>query len=326
MIDDKIELIRGCMKKISVVIPCYNSENTIKDVIDETEKHLKERLSQYDYEFILINDCSKDNTIEVLKKLTEQNSRIIALDFAKNFGQHAALLAGFREVSGDYIICLDDDGQMPIESIYDMVMMLIGDTDVVQGRYQKTKQSLFRRFGSKVNAVMAETLINKPKGLEMNSFWGAKRYVIDEIARYEGPYPYIAGLILRTTSKIDNLDVKHRSRTSGSSGYTLFRLIRLWMNGFTAFSEKPLRVVSYFGILCSILGFVYALIIIIRKVLNPEIEVGYSSTICIILFVGGVIMLSLGIMGEYLGRSYISINNSPQYVIREKHKKKDGNG
>ena len=310
------------MKKISIVIPCYNSENTIEDVVKETENHLKERLSEYDYEFILINDCSKDNTIDVISRLSEKNRKVTAIDFAKNFGQHAALLAGFRELDGDYVVCLDDDGQMPIESIYDMIMMLKGDIDVVQGRYQKTKQSLFRRFGSKVNALMAEALINKPKGLEMNSFWGAKRYVTDEIAKYEGPYPYIAGLILRTTSKIANIDVKHRSRTSGSSGYTLFRLIRLWMNGFTAFSEKPLRVVSYFGMTCSVLGFIYAIIIIIKKLVNPAIEVGYSSTICIMLFIGGVIMMSLGIMGEYLGRTYISINNSPQYVIRKKHKKK----
>ncbi len=310
------------MEKISIVIPCYNSENTITGVIKETEEHLRSKLSKYDYEFILINDCSKDNTIRVIKALSDENKKIAVIDFAKNFGQHAALLAGFREVSGDYIVCLDDDGQMPIESIYDMIMMLKGEIDVVQGRYQKTKQSLFRRFGSKVNALMAQILINKPKDLEMNSFWGAKRYVIDEIARYEGPYPYIAGLILRTTSKIANLDVKHRSRTSGSSGYTLFRLIRLWMNGFTAFSEKPLRVVSYFGMTCSVLGFIYAIVIILRKIINPAVEVGYSSTICIILFIGGVIMMSLGIMGEYLGRSYICINNSPQYVIREKYKKK----
>ena len=251
--------------KISIVIPCYNSEKTIEDVIEETRSHIKEKLGGYDYEFILVNDCSSDDTIRVLRALSDSDDRITVIDFAKNFGQHAALLAGFREVSGEYVVCLDDDGQMPIESIHDMVRMLEGDIDVVQGRYQKTRQSLFRRIGSRVNALMAEMLLDKPKDLEMNSFWGAKRYVTDEIARYEGPYPYIAGLILRTTSKIANLDVVHRSRTSGSSGYTFFRLIRLWMNGFTAFSEKPLRIVSYFGIICSVIGFIFAIITFIRK-------------------------------------------------------------
>lgn len=304
--------------KISIVIPCYNSEKTISGVIKETEEHIMNKLSEYDYEFILVNDCSKDNTADVIMKLSEKNEKIVAIDFAKNFGQHAALLAGFRESSGDYIVCLDDDGQMPIESICDMIRMLEGDIDVVQGKYQKTKQNLFRRMGSRVNALMAELLLNKPKDLEMNSFWGAKKYVIEEIARYEGPYPYIAGLILRTTSKIANIEVKHRSRQEGNSGYTFLRLIRLWMNGFTAFSEKPLRIVSFLGFFCSVLGFIFAIITVIRKIINPAVEIGYSSTICIILVIGGVIMMSLGIMGEYLGRAYICINNSPQYVIRKK--------
>ncbi|MBR6403566.1 MAG: glycosyltransferase family 2 protein [Eubacterium sp.] len=309
---------------ISIVIPCYNSESTISDVVGETQKHLKEKLSEYNYEFILINDCSKDNTIGVLSSLCEKDERITAIDFAKNFGQHAALLAGFREAQGDYVVCLDDDGQMPIESICEMIEALKGDIDVVQGRYQKTKQSLFRRLGSKVNALMAEMLINKPKELEMNSFWGAKKYVIKEIAKYEGPYPYIAGLILRTTSKIANIDVKHRARTRGNSGYTLFGLIKLWMNGFTAFSVIPLRIATYSGMICAILGFIMGIVEIIRKIMNPAMTMGYASTITIILFIGGMIMMMLGIIGEYVGRTYISINRAPQYVVKRKWDKRDG--
>ncbi|MGN0495453.1 MAG: glycosyltransferase family 2 protein [Lachnospiraceae bacterium] len=303
-------------KTISFVIPCYNSELTIEDVVEEIFLRMNE-LQQYDEEIILINDCSKDNTYAVLCKLCESNKKIKAINFTKNFGQHAAIMAGFQYVNGDYVICLDDDGQMPLESIPEMMECLENGYDVVSGLYKNVHQSLYRRIGSKINAFMCELLINKPRDITMNSFWGAHRFVIDEMVKYQGAYPYIGGLILRTTNNICNIEVEHRDRLVGNSGYSFLKLIKLWMNGFTAFSQKPLQFASMCGFTCSALGLIFAVVTVIRKLLNPSILTGYSSLIAVILFTGGLNMLLLGMLGEYIGRMYICMNQAPQYVIRE---------
>lgn len=306
-------------EKISFVIPCYRSESTLEGVVNEVIGEIGKSLPQFDYEFVLVNDCSPDNTIDVIRRLCSDNPKIKGVDFARNFGQHSALLAGFRRVTGDYVVCLDDDGQMPIESIKDLIAELKDDADCVMGSYPETKQTVFRRIGSRINAKMNEILLNKPKGIEMNSFWGARRFVIDEIARYDGPYPYVGGLILRTTSHLKNISVQHRSRTEGQSGYTFIKLIKLWLNGFTAFSEKPLRIASFCGFLFAILGFIMMIVTFVHKLVNPDVTMGYSSIVCIILFLSGIIMLMLGLIGEYIGRSYISINRAPQYVVRDEY-------
>lgn len=309
--------MEGRKEQVSFVIPCYNSEKTIGAVIQEIEERMQADSPETDYEIVLVNDCSKDHTFAVIKELSAKDEKIIGIDLARNFGQHAALMAGFRHVKGDYVICLDDDGQMPIESVGDMLKLLKEDVDVVQGKYAGAKQNILRRFGSMVNAKMNEWLLSKPKDLEMNSFWGAKRFIIDEIIRYEGAYPYIGGLVLRATRNIKNLEVKHRARVEGRSGYTFGKLLFLWVNGFTAFSEKPLRFASLCGVICAFAGLIFAFVSVIRKILNPSILVGYSSLIAVILFMGGMMMMMLGILGEYIGRMYICMNRSPQYVIRE---------
>lgn len=303
-------------KKISFVIPCYNSELTIEAVIDEIHTRMVD-LGYSEYEVVLVNDCSADNTYAVICKLCEKYSYIKGINLAKNFGQHSALLAGFHYVKGDYIICLDDDGQMPLESIGEMIEKFEEGYDVVSGIYKNVHQSLIRRLGSRFNSYMCEILINKPHDIVLNSFWGAKRFVTDEMVKYQGAYPYIAGLLLRTTNNICNIEVEHRDRMVGESGYSFFKLIKLWMNGFTAFSEKPLRFASFCGFFCSMIGLFFAVFTVIRKLINPAILTGYSSLIAVILFIGGIIMMLLGMLGEYIGRMYICMNQAPQYVIRE---------
>ncbi len=301
---------------ISFVIPCYCSENTIEAVVKEVIEKVEEQ-SHYTYEIILTNDCSKDKTMEVIRKLAMENHRIVAVDFSRNFGQHSALMAGFQKARGEYIVCLDDDGQMPIESVFDLIKELENGADVAFGQYEEVQQNWARNMGSKVNAWMTELLLEKPKRLFMSSFWAGKRFVIDEVLRYDAAYPYIGGLLLRITRNMVSVPVKHRKRVAGNSGYTFFKLLNLWMNGFTAFSVKPLRFASLCGAISAAAGFIYGIIIIIRKLLNPDILLGYASMITVILFIGGMIMVLLGLLGEYVGRIYICINKAPQYVIRE---------
>lgn len=301
--------------KISVVIPCYGSQDTIVEVVKEVTETIEKR--ENDYEIILVNDCSPDNVWEKIKDLSSQNQNIKGICLAKNFGQHSALMAGYRASTGDVVVSMDDDGQTPADEIYKLIDKLEEGYDVVYATYDNKQHSGFRNFGSKVNDYMCEKLLGKPKGLMVTSYFVARRFVIDEICRYHNPYTYVIGLVFRTTKNIGMVPVTHRARVQGSSGYTLSKLFSLWMNGFTAFSIKPLRMATMSGVVFAIIGFIYVIYILINKLINPIVPVGWSSTIAAIMIVGGIILCMLGMIGEYLGRVYISINDSPQYVIKE---------
>lgn len=302
---------------VSFVIPCYKSEKTINNVVEEIVETM-DKLEGYEIEIILVNDSSPDNLIYVLKEMAADNYNVKVLDLANNFGQHGALMTGYSYAKGDIIVSLDDDGQSPVSDVMKMINKLEEGYDVVIAKYKEKKQSLFKNFGSFLNDRMASILINKPKELALSSFFVMKSFISKEIIKYNNPYPYIEGLLLRTTNKIINVDLENRERIEGESTYTLKKLIGLWLNGFTAFSIKPLRISIIIGGLFSIFGFIYGIYVIINKFINPNITVGWSSTMAFLSLVAGVILVMLGMIGEYIGRIYISINNSPQYVIREK--------
>lgn len=310
------------MKKVSFCIPCYKSEQTLTKVVDEIRSSMEELSDKYEYEIILVNDASPDGTFNVICKLADTYPNITGIDLAKNFGQHAALMAGFAHVSGDILVCLDDDGQTPANEVYKLLDKIEEGEDVVYAKYDHKKHSLFRNFGSFINEKMTEFLLGKPKELYVSSYFAAKRFIVDEMLRYDKSYPYVIGLVLRSTKRIANVNVDHREREVGRSGYTLGKLLGLWMNGFTAFSVKPLRIATWTGISCAILGFIYGLYTIIKKfVLGDAVAVGFSALMSSVMFIGGMILFMLGILGEYIGRMYISMNNAPQYVIREVVKK-----
>lgn len=303
------------MEKISVVIPCYRSEKLIEGVINELIGEL-EKLKAYDYEIILVSDSSPDNVFDIIEKMAMENGRIKGVELARNFGQHSALMAGYGFAKGDIIVSMDDDGQSPPKDIGIMVEKIQGGADVVYADYPVVQQNIFRRAGSHINKYMMEKLLSKPKDLTTNSFFAARRFVVDEMLNYKNPYPYLGGLVLRSTNHVEKIPVEQRKRSDGKSGYSFRKLFTLWVNGFTAFSIKPLRIATIIGALCAIMGFIFGAFVVIRKLVKPETLLGYSSTMAMLVFVGGMIMLMLGIIGEYVGRIYISINNSPQYVIR----------
>ena len=317
------------MDKITYIIPCYNSEAFLEGTVDKLKQVIKDNLSsKYQCEIILINDNSKDRTIDVIKKIIEsscEECEIIGIDLARNFGQHSALMAGFMQATGDIIVCMDDDGQTPPEESCKLISEINDEVDVVYAKYGKKKHSAYRNLGSKVNDFMAEHLLSKPKNLTISSFFAMKKYVKDEILKYENPYPYMEGLMLRTTDKIKNVEVNHKERKYGKSNYSIKKLLKLWMNGFTNFSVKPLRIAIVFSVLFIIMAFILAVIIGINKINNPDVPIGWSSTIIVLLMIGSSITFILGLIGEYVGRIYISINNNPQYVIRQVIMKNKGN-
>lgn len=304
------------MKKLSFVIPCYCSEKSVGNVIDEVIETVTND-GRYDYEIICINDFSKDNTLEVLKELAEGNKKIKVINLSRNFGQHSALMAGFNHVSGDIVVCLDDDGQNPPSEMFKLIDKLEEGYDLVSAKYKEKKRSLIRRLGTKVSFWMSSYFIGKPKDIDLNSYYVFRKYVVDEIIKYKNAYPFVHGLILRITRNMANVEIEHKAREHGKSGYSLKKLFSLWMNGFTAFSEKPLRIASVLGCLFSAGGFLYGVFTIINKILHPEVPMGYSSIMTAILIISGITMLFLGLLGEYIGRIYISINNAPQFAIKE---------
>lgn len=309
------------MKLVSFVIPCYRSAATVSAVVEEINSTMA-ALQNYDHEIILVNDCSPDNTFFVIEGLARADRRITAVDLAKNFGQHAAIMAGLHHSRGDYIVCLDDDGQTPADEVGKLLDKLEEGYDVVYASYGHHKQhSLFRNFGSWLNGKMTEIMLGKPRELSLTSYFAAKRFIIDEMLRYEHCFPYVMGLVLRSTKNICNVPVNHRQRQEGHSGYTLSKLLNLWMNGFTSFSIKPLRLATYMGCLTALIGFIYAIVIVIRYFTVHMAPMGWSSTTALLLILGGIILLVLGLVGEYVGRIFMCVNASPQYVERKVVKK-----
>jgi undecaprenyl-phosphate 4-deoxy-4-formamido-L-arabinose transferase len=304
------------MSKISFVIPCYRSAKTIGGVVAEIQDTMAS-MPEYVYDIFLVNDCSPDDTYEVIRALCRQNGNITGISLAKNFGQHAALMAGLRRSDGDIVVCLDDDGQTPADEVGKLLAGIENGSDVVYASYENKKHSAFRNFGTWMNDIMTRVMLGKPKNLHLTSYFAARRFVVDSMLKYENSYPYIIGLVLRATRNIANVPVRHRSRESGTSGYTIKKLLGLWFNGFTAFSIFPLRVATVTGVIFSGAGFIYGIYTIVKKFVNPDVPLGFSSLMAAVVFIGGMLMIMLGLIGEYIGRIYISINNSPQYVIRE---------
>ncbi|MDB4644843.1 glycosyltransferase [Rubripirellula sp.] len=307
------------MKKtlISFVIPCFRSENTIKSVIDEVIATVQQR-EHYDYEIVAVNDCSPDDVMGVLRTLAAADSKIKVIELTKNVGKHAAVLAGYSFTVGCYIVDLDDDMQSPIPELWRLLKPLEqGECDYVTAKYTTRKHPTWKRIGSYANLKMSAVMLDKPQNLRFENFSAMHRFVVQEIINYRNPYPYLEGLVLRITSRIQTVTMEQRERGDAlSTGFTFRKSISLWVNGLTAFSVKPLRVASLIGLATATSGFVYAAYIILRRLFDAQIMSGYSSLMAVLLITSGIVMLCLGMIGEYVGRIYICINSAPQSVIK----------
>ena len=307
---------------ISFVIPCYRSALTIRGVVEEILA-LHQSHQDDDYEIILVNDASPDNVWDEIVKLSQEYPCVKGFELAKNSGQHSALLAGYKQSKGDIVVSLDDDGQIAVEDTYIIVDRLEEGFDVVYGSYKVKKHSAFRNLGSALAGWMGVHLLGVPKNFGGSSFYAARRFIVDEMCKYTNAYVYLPGLVFRSTQNVDSVFVNHRAREIGKSNYTFIKLFSIWINGATTFSVKPLRISTFLGILSAFLGLVFTVILVIRKLLHPEMVAGWASLMCVTMIMSGLILLLIGVVGEYVGRIYMSENHAPQYVIRRKAGKDD---
>ena len=300
-----------------MVIPCYKSDRTIEKMVKLTSEEL-DRLGKHDYEFVLVNDCSPDGgkTIEALKRTAQKYPFATVIDLAKNAGQHNAIMAALNYAEGDYIIAMDDDMQTHPSQLGILLNEIEQGYDVVYGYYPEKKHSGFRNFGSKINYWSSRILIGKPKDLRSSSYWVMRKFVRDNIIKYKNSYTYLQGLILRTTRNISCVPITHFEREVGTSTYTFKALLRLW-SSIIGFSIVPLRMSTYCGYFFSVVGIVAAVIIVIRKLLNPSMAMGWPSMMSAMSFFFGLNFMFMGLIGEYAGRMFLGMNKEPQFVVRE---------
>lgn len=307
------------MQKLTIVIPVFNSQNTIEDLI---EKIITEIIN-YQLEIILVNDGSTDNSEQKCIDLFNKYSELIKFySLSKNFGEHNAVMAALNNSTGDFTIIIDDDFQNTVSEVQKLADFAFSNNfDVIYTKYLHKQHNLFRNIGSKFNDKIATYLLQKPKKLYLSSFKALNKFTINEIIKYDLPYPYIDGLILRTTNNIGQISVHHSKRLIGKSQYTLIKLISLWLNMLTNFSIKPLRFATVLGFIFSIISFLLAIAGVLMKFFEPNVPLGYASLLVTVSFLGGIQLIAIGMVGEYIGRTFLSINKSPQFIIKFKYEK-----
>ena len=301
--------------KISIVIPVYKSENCL----DELAKRLTDVLDSLGktYEIVLVNDCSPDNSWEKIIELNEIYDRLKGINLRRNFGQDSAVMAGLNYSSGESVIIMDDDLQHDPADIPTLLSGLEKGYDVCYAFFDSKKQSWFKNLGSWFNGKVAEMVIKKPKDIYLSPYKAIKRGVVDEIVKYDGPYPYVDGLLFSVTRNVTQLTVEHHERYAGKGNYNLINSIRVWLKLATNFSVIPLRIATFVGFVSSGIGFFLAIFFIIEHFIYGKGPVGWASLIVVVLFLGGIQLVSMGIIGEYVGRLFLHHNKEPQFVINE---------
>ena len=300
----------------SVVIPCYRSDQTIRKVVELTMEEFR-KMGRGVPEFVLVDDCSPDGgkTVTVLRSLVRDYENVRVIELAKNAGQHNAIMAGLNYARGDVIMALDDDMQTHPDQMPKILAELDKGYDIVYGYYPHKKHSWWRNIGTFMNYITVRLLLKKPKGLRTSSFWAIRRFVRDYAVQYPSEFTHLQGLFLRITRNITCVPIEHHEREVGESGYTFGKLFQLWSN-IMGFSVVPLRIATRCGFLISFIGVLMAIVIVIRKLLNPAYAIGWPSLMSAICFFSGMNMLFIGLIGEYVGRIFLGVSRNPQFVVR----------
>jgi undecaprenyl-phosphate 4-deoxy-4-formamido-L-arabinose transferase len=299
---------------LSFVIPLYRSADTIGAVVKDIEALQIEG----GHEIILVNDGSEDRTSEVCRGLVA-NARvpITFIEHARNYGEHNAVLTGWRHARGAHIVNLDDDGQNPpAEAARLWREATRTGLDVIFGHYKEKRHSFWRNVGSRFTNRMTDWALDKPHGFYLSSFRCVTKFIADEVVRYAGPYPYIDGLILQVTQRIGSIEVQHEARRAGQSTYTLRRLIRLWLSAWINFSLLPLRIATVLGLILAGAGMVALVFVFVAYLRNVGPPSGFGWLMAALLVFSGTQLVILGLIGEYVGRMFLTVNQRPQAIVR----------
>lgn len=301
---------------LSIVIPVYNSREIICNLLEVIRKSI-DFVSEY--EVILVNDNSSDDSWGRIVELKDSYPFLKGINLMKNFSQHNAIMAGLNEASGDIIITMDDDLQHNPEDIKFIYEKIKNEGwDVCYTRFKSKNHKAWKLLGSEFNDYVANLLIKKPKSLYLSPFRGMTRQVKNFVIEYKGPYPYVDGLILSVTTHITSIDVEHHHRLVGEGNYTLMKSVALWTKMATGFSVLPLRFATYMGVFVSFFSLLLLLLFVVQKFIYDAMPDGWTSIVVLILFFGGVQLLGIGIIGEYIGRTYLNVNKKEQYIVRDK--------
>ena len=300
---------------VSVVIPCYNSSHTIGKVVELVSEQF-DKMSGYSCEFVLVNDCSADDTYAVIRELGQKYPNVKGINLMRNFGQHNALMCAMNYAKGDLVLGMDDDMQTHPSQIPVILNKIEEGYDVVYGVYEKRVNSPIKNFTSWLNKVTSRALLGRPKDIVSSNYWVITRQVRDEVIKYKNYNPYVDAIFFRVTHNIGNVPIEHHKREYGSSNYTFGKLVKLWM-AYWNYSLLPLRIATIIGSIMAVVGIVSGIVLAISKMISPSMTVGWASIVCILLVFFGIVLLVLGVMGEYIGDIVLSINSTPQYVVRE---------
>jgi undecaprenyl-phosphate 4-deoxy-4-formamido-L-arabinose transferase len=305
---------------LSFVIPLYHSAETIADVV----RDIQGLSIDGGHEIVLVNDGSTDGTRAACLALIERAATeaphvpIVLIEHARNFGEHNAVLTGWRHATGLHIVNLDDDGQNPPrEAVRLWQEAKARDLDVVFGHYPEKKHSAWRNFGSWFTNKMTDWAVDKPTGFYLSSFRCVTSFVAKQVVEYTGPYPYIDGLLLQVTQRIGSIDVQHEARKAGRSTYTLGRLLRLWLSAWVNFSLLPLRVATLLGMTLAMLGLAGFPVVLYMWARNIGPSAGWGILMVSLLVFSGMQLILLGLIGEYIGRMFLAVNQRPQSVVRD---------
>jgi glycosyltransferase involved in cell wall biosynthesis len=299
---------------LSIVIPVYNSADTIGLVVNELVK-----LDVPDgLEIVLVDDGSQDDSLSICQELVKNASLPITLvEHARNYGEHNAVLTGLRHTCGDYVITMDDDMQNPPSEVPTLLRKAQhSKNDVIYSYFEKKQHAAWRNIGSWLANKTASWVLHKPNDLYLSSFRCMSRFIVDQIIRFEGPFPYIDGLIFQSTNKVGSVLVEHHARSDNESSYTLSRLLRLWVSILINFSVLPLRAATVLGLVASVTGLLSVLVVFFLYLVFGTLIPGYYSTLLAILLFSGIQVFILGLLGEYLGHAYLTVNRKPQSVVR----------
>jgi polyisoprenyl-phosphate glycosyltransferase len=302
--------------KLSVVIPVYGSARILPELVRQLGDALGARMGlEGRFEIVLVDDCGPGGTWPVIASLASDFQYVKGVALRKNAGQHNAIMAGLNLSRGDVIVMMDDDLQHSPYDIPALYERIVAGADVCYADFHSRHHARWKVLGSLVNDLVARYLLKKPRGLYLSPFKAIRREIRDELIKYRGPHVYLDGLILTVTANIGTVEVEHHPRFEGRGAYSFYRSLSLWLKMATNFSIAPLRLASLMGLVFAVLGLMLVVVLVVKRLVDNSTPQGWTSLMVIVLIMGGIQLMALGAIGEYLGRVFLTINNRPQFVV-----------